>query len=90
MEDLRGDILRHQVTEQPLRRLVEDVVHLSGAELLGFGFDDRFLGNGKTDACGLGRVTGCFLLLLGHLLGDGDLVRAEFADGQKFFDDDAL
>ena len=30
------------------------------------------------------------LLLFGHLLGDGDLVRAQLADGQQLFDDDAL
>ena len=35
-------------------------------------------------------MAGSFLLLLGHLFGDGDLVRAELADGQELFDDDAL
>ena len=31
-----------------------------------------------------------FLLLFCHLLGSGDLVRAQLADGKQLFDDDAL
>ena len=69
MEDLRGDVLWHQVTEQPLRRLIEDVVHLGGAELLCLRLDDGLLGNGEADACGFGGVAGGFLLLLSHLFG---------------------
>ena len=47
-------------------------------------------GTRQADAGSLRRMSGGFLLLLGHLLGHGNLVRTELADRKQLFDDDTL
>ena len=82
VEDLRSNVARHQVAEQTLRRLIEDVVHLGGAELLCLGLERRFALIGDGNAGGTSRMGRGIALFFAHNLGYCNLVRTELADGQ--------
>ncbi len=84
------DVARHEVREELVGRLIEDVIDVRGAELLGFGVDRALVGRVDADAFGFGGLDGGVALLFGHLFGGLDLVLTELADRQQLFDDDAL
>jgi len=66
------------------------VVDVRGAELLRFLLGDGLFRLVDGDAGLLRSFAGSFLLLLGHLFEDRDLVRSQLANGEEFFYDDAL
>src|ERR1700744_3783700 len=90
MEDLRRDVLRHQVTEELVGRLIEDVVNLSRSEALGLLLDHTLFGLIDRYAGGLSRLRGGLSLFLSHLLRRGNLVCSELADRKQLLNNDAL
>src|SRR5208283_4186616 len=90
MVNLEADVLGQNLTEKLVRWLLVYVVHLRGAKLLCRFVDRMRVDGADTYTSGLGCFQHALALFFFRFLGQANVDRADFFDGEQVLDDQAL